>query len=468
MRKQWILLLLILFFGRLGLTSSVEPRFRVEKVSERVILLIEQSPWENIIVAVAGRQGIVVIDSGSSITTAARAREIISKAFNRQDIAWVINTHSHWDHVFGNQAWAGARYAAHELTAEGIQITNRTLPDMVSGFKSNLADMDARLAALPEASPDRQALLQQQEFNRRNLDGMQKLEFHVIAPDVTFNDRMTIHLGDLTLRLIYFGRAHSYSDILIHIPEEGVLCSGDLFMDRIWLPMFAASPTLDVPRWIEVLNEVLAPAGNVCTVVPGHRDAWSRDKLVLWRDYIVNLWQAVNAAFREGRTVDDVIRLNPLQGPYMYLQGLGHSDERLKRFQETNIRAFWRQVAPSAVREIEKTIREAGIASAETRFREMRAAGNKFSFDEREMNQLAYELLGNGNTAAALTVLRMNVELFPRSANVYDSLGEALAAAGERAEAIRNYQQVLSIDPTNGNARAKLLELQAAEAQNRK
>jgi predicted TPR repeat methyltransferase len=57
----------------------------------------------------------------------------------------------------------------------------------------------------------------------------------------------------------------------------------------------------------------------------------------------------------------------------------------------------------------------------------------------------------------------MNVELFPGSANVYDSLAEALTAAGDRVGAIRNYQKVLAIAPANANALAKLRELQASE-----
>ena len=463
MRQKRFLAIAVLFGCGLGLATAAEPLFKVEKLSERVILLVEQSPMENIITAVAGSRGIVVIDTGPSASTAAQARELIAKTFQRSDFAWVINTHSHWDHVFGGQAWSDARFAAHEQAGIGIRNSARALSQLADNFARNLTDMDARLAAMPESSPDRSALMKQREFARRNLDGLQRPGFQLIPPGITFRDRMTIHLGDLTLRLIRFGRAHSDGDILIHIPEEGLLLTGDLFLDRGWLPLFAGLPTLDVPRWIEVLNEVLAPEAGVRTVVPGHRETWTREKLALWRDYIVGLWSKTNLAYMEGRTLDDLISQNRLAEPYLYLKQLGHNDERLKRFQETNIRAFWRQVAPSGVREIEKTIRESGAAAAEARFKQLRAPGARFYFDEREMNTLGYTLLGGGQTTAAVAVFQMNVELFPASANVYDSLGEALAAAGDRAGAIRNYQKVLAIDPTNANALAKLRELQASE-----
>jgi cytochrome c-type biogenesis protein CcmH/NrfG len=60
---------------------------------------------------------------------------------------------------------------------------------------------------------------------------------------------------------------------------------------------------------------------------------------------------------------------------------------------------------------------------------------------------------------AAIEVFRLNAEEYPRSANVYDSLGEAYTAAGNIAEAIRNYERSLQLDPANRNASEKLLEL---------
>lgn len=72
--------------------------------------------------------------------------------------------------------------------------------------------------------------------------------------------------------------------------------------------------------------------------------------------------------------------------------------------------------------------------------------------DEAEINRLGYALLGEERIAAAVAVFRLNAELFPESWNVYDSLGEALAAAGQTDEAIRAYAQSLMLNPENRNA----------------
>ena len=59
----------------------------------------------------------------------------------------------------------------------------------------------------------------------------------------------------------------------------------------------------------------------------------------------------------------------------------------------------------------------------------------------------------------AIAVFQLNVEAYPKSANPYDSLGEAFMTAGDRARAIASYQRSLELDPTNANAVAKLEQL---------
>ncbi|UCG31049.1 MAG: serine hydrolase [candidate division WOR-3 bacterium] len=78
---------------------------------------------------------------------------------------------------------------------------------------------------------------------------------------------------------------------------------------------------------------------------------------------------------------------------------------------------------------------------------------------ENTVNLRGYRLLEEGKVAEAISVLRMNVYLYPESANVYDSLGEAYMIAGNTALAIENYEKSLALDSSNENAREKLAEL---------
>ena len=79
--------------------------------------------------------------------------------------------------------------------------------------------------------------------------------------------------------------------------------------------------------------------------------------------------------------------------------------------------------------------------------------------DEHTLNTLGYRLLYGGNEADAVTVFQKNVQEYPQSGNVYDSLGEAYAKVGQKDLAIQNYEKSLQIDPKNQNAVERLKKL---------
>ncbi len=107
---------------------------------------------------------------------------------------------------------------------------------------------------------------------------------------------------------------------------------------------------------------------------------------------------------------------------------------------------------------------EGGTAAAERAYRDYRAT-RPGRFTELEMNAVGYRLLQEGRVAEAVAAFRLNVESYPQSFNVYDSLGEGLKAAGDRSGAIENYRKSLELNPRNSNARAMLEELDAAPAE---
>ena len=75
---------------------------------------------------------------------------------------------------------------------------------------------------------------------------------------------------------------------------------------------------------------------------------------------------------------------------------------------------------------------------------------------ERSINSIGYRLVGENRLDDALEVFTTNTELFPSSANVWDSLAETYLAVGDRAAAIRLYRKALEVDPSFGNARTQL------------
>jgi predicted alpha/beta superfamily hydrolase len=75
---------------------------------------------------------------------------------------------------------------------------------------------------------------------------------------------------------------------------------------------------------------------------------------------------------------------------------------------------------------------------------------------ENTVNQVGYQLLGRDDTKGAIAVFRYNVELYPESANVYDSLGEALENAGQLEEAMSNYARAVENAKKIGDERLEI------------
>ena len=104
--------------------------------------------------------------------------------------------------------------------------------------------------------------------------------------------------------------------------------------------------------------------------------------------------------------------------------------------------------------------RARGAQAALDRYAEMRKAGElQGERAEAALNQLGYSLLYSGHEKDAITVFQTNVQEFPQSSNVYDSLGEAYAKVGEKELAIANYEKSLQLDPKNQNAVERLKKL---------
>jgi tetratricopeptide (TPR) repeat protein len=81
---------------------------------------------------------------------------------------------------------------------------------------------------------------------------------------------------------------------------------------------------------------------------------------------------------------------------------------------------------------------------------------SKVDFSESELNNLGYQLLGIKKIQAAIEIFKLNVEAYPESFNVYDSLGEAYMVNGDDTLAIQNYKKSLVLNPQNTNAEQML------------
>ena len=117
---------------------------------------------------------------------------------------------------------------------------------------------------------------------------------------------------------------------------------------------------------------------------------------------------------------------------------------------------------PSAVEALTPLLASSDIQHVVARYRELKTTEpQKWDFSEGQLNQWGYLLASTGKLTDAIEIFKLNVENFPQSANVYDSLGEAYSMHGDRDLALTNYRKALSLDPKSTSAPAAIKRLEA-------
>ncbi len=109
---------------------------------------------------------------------------------------------------------------------------------------------------------------------------------------------------------------------------------------------------------------------------------------------------------------------------------------------------------------LEKTLTEKGVEAMIADYQKLKLAEDpNLYISESDLNGFGYQLLNKKQVNVAIEVLKLNVEAYPQSANVYDSLGEAYLMRGDKEKAIENYKSALAIDPTMESAKRALKKL---------
>ncbi|MDP2690564.1 MAG: MBL fold metallo-hydrolase, partial [Deltaproteobacteria bacterium] len=212
-------------------------------------------------------EGVVVIDSQGPQGLALQLREKIREATSRP-VIYVINTHYHGDHTFGNQFFPEARaIIAHEKT---------------------------RAALIERDNEHRERF--KRFFGPESLEG-----FTLTPPTVTFTERLTLHAGGRTIELVYAGSAaHTPGDIFVLLPAEKVVFAGDLLYNGR-LPLLNDGNT---PGAIAALDR-LSKTGALI-FVPGHGGITGADGVAAYRGYLVDLTAEVRRLKGEGKSVEEV------------------------------------------------------------------------------------------------------------------------------------------------------------------
>ena len=189
-----------------------------------------------------------------------------------------------------------------------------------------------------------------------------------------------------------------------------------------------------------------------------------RDRALEHLNYIRTLWESVELAEAEGLTLGEVQERLSLDGEFAFAKEMAvwrdKGDEWLRPQHHDHVRLFYLQHKDLIASKIIMESGAEGLEASLARVRELRSEGANIYVEESSLNGIGYYFMGQGDIPGAIEIFRLNVDLFPESANVYDSLGEAYMKNGEKAQAIANYKKSLELNPENTNAAEMLDELE--------
>ena len=213
---------------------------------------------------VIGSEAVAVIDTGGSYAVGMALKEAL-RAVTALPVRYVINTHGHPDHVFGNAAFIEAgpapRFIGHAALAQA----------MASRGDAYVRNLKKQLGAAADNST-------------------------LIPPGETVTDRLSLDLGGRKLELKAWPGAHTNNDLTVFDAAGGTLWTGDLlFIER--------TPAVDgdVLGWLAAIDALKRMPAAI--TIPGHGPV-TRDKsqaLDRERDYLTVLLQDVRGSIRQGR-----------------------------------------------------------------------------------------------------------------------------------------------------------------------
>ncbi len=240
----------------------------------------ENSGHNNNLSFIVTGEGVVVINGGAAYGLAKALHDEI-RQITDQPVKLVFNENGQGHAMLGNAYWAeqGVPIVAHEDAAHEIEEYGGSVLD---GMK---------------------------RYNRDKAEGTV-----VQPPTETFSDEYIVEMGDFRIEARYLGPAHSPGDIVVWLPEQSLVISGDMAFHERMLPIFQHTYTAD---WLETWDNEFEPLGATY-VIPGHGHPTNMAQVRRYtRDYLVYLRGKIREHIDAGGDLSEAYYVD--QSPYAHL-----------------------------------------------------------------------------------------------------------------------------------------------------
>jgi glyoxylase-like metal-dependent hydrolase (beta-lactamase superfamily II) len=237
-------IVLLLLWGILNVDAAIAQsstsNFEIQKLADGVYAAIRKQPplfsFDPNNVFIINDDDVIVVDSNASLSA---TKELLSalRKLTSKPVKYVINTHWHDDHIIGNQvyreAFPNVEFIGHASTLEDrptVGETNRQ--QMLTSGKGyaaqlrNMVEQNKSLAGTAITEEERINYLSDIAWLERAFAEAPNVK--IILPTLTVEDRLTLHRGARTIDIRHLGRGHTGADLIVHLPKEGILITGDL------------------------------------------------------------------------------------------------------------------------------------------------------------------------------------------------------------------------------------------------
>src|SRR6266478_4392592 len=295
--------LLAILFLFLPASSVADDLFDIKPVADGVYAAIAKPAYKvNCNAAIIFLDDVVLVVDTHSKPSAARALIEQIKKLTPKPVKFVVNTHFHWDHYQGNEAYpsswpAGVEIISSEATRANIErigiprIKNEivSMPQEIANLKNDLGE-----ASTAERKSVIQENIRQAEAYFAELKLMQ-----VTLPTMTFDRSLILRRGGRTVEILWLGRAHTDGDVFVFLPNEKVLATGDALHG--WTPFMGDSYPYD---WIQTLDA--AEKLGFEFVIGGHGDVMhGKQTFELWKQYFGDLMERTAEVYAEGASLEE-------------------------------------------------------------------------------------------------------------------------------------------------------------------
>lgn len=268
-------------------------QFKVQRVAPGIYAAIRTEPpgqaFESNAVFIIGDSGVIVVDAQSNIPETRRVLASLRR-LTRKPVTTLILTHWHFDHITGasvyRDAFPGLAIVTHTRTQEALDTGGpgrraflRSLPQAKAYFEGILRDGKSFDGA-PLNAEERASI--RSDLRMADRYATTPPDFTPVTPTELFTDRLTLQQGRRTIELLFLGRGHTAGDIVVHLPAEGIVITGDLVTAPTPLVGTTSFPH-DFARTLDRLLEL-----HPRILIPGHGPVMRNDVYLRHEDALLH------------------------------------------------------------------------------------------------------------------------------------------------------------------------------------